>query len=445
MQNTTIWQCREPLRCPALRGRISADVVVVGGGFTGLACALWLSRAGLRTVVLEADRLGHGASSCCAGIVSIGNGPRYAALEKLYGAETAQACAQTQQSALRALKELAREGAFEWRDVDFFLCGSQAEQSALDAEAAALQRAGIAAERRLPAHCPLEAGQGLRMGGMGILHPLLYLHFLAREAQRRGARIYEASRVVSVETNAVYTQSASVQAPYLIIATGYPIVNIPGWYFLHLEQREGRILPLKGSAAFSGVYASMDGQYAIRPMAEGALLHCSAACVGNRKNDEFLQAASRTAAAVAGMEALPGACGIEACTFDGLPFIGPYGRKTPNLFVAAGYGGNGILGSMTAAQAISAHILGLPAQGYDIYSGRRALQDVRMPARIGSRYIGAWMRKPAAPRCPHLGCRLVYNAKTRIWECPCHGSRFDDIGHVLNAPAIHEAQLRSRK
>ena len=51
---------------------------------------------------------------------------------------------------------------------------------------------------------------------------------------------------------------------------------------------------------------------------------------------------------------------------------------------------------------------------------------------------------PTTPRCPHLGCALKYNRVEHTWDCPCHGSRFDDIGHILNAPAVREAQLRRR-
>lgn len=63
--------------------------------------------------------------------------------------------------------------------------------------------------------------------------------------------------------------------------------------------------------------------------------------------------------------------GIDTYSADGLPYIGAYSKKTPNLFVASGYGGRGLIGSMVAAQAISAKILGLPGEGYAVYSGQR--------------------------------------------------------------------------
>ena len=142
------------------------------------------------------------------------------------------------------------------------------------------------------------------------------------------------------------------------------------------------------------------------------------------------------------------AFGYNAVTADGLPYIGPYGRRTPNLFVAAAYGGQGILGSITAAQVISARILGLRCEGDFIFSGQRnaavsRMDELKTCFSIGVHYASGSFRT-RAPRCPHMGCRMKFNPSTRLWECPCHGSRFDGIGHWRNGPAVHDAIIRRK-
>ena len=97
---------------------------------------------------------------------------------------------------------------------------------------------------------------------------------------------------------------------------------------------------------------------------------------------------------------------------------------------------------MLAAQIISARVLGLPGEGYDLYCGQRGGLTPRFLLGLAGRYAGGLAARHWAPRCPHMGCRLVYDAQARIWECPCHGSRFDDIGRVLSGPAVHDAQVR---
>ena len=112
MRQTTFWMHREQQEYPVLRGRHGADAAVVGGGLTGLTTALWLSRAGLRVALVEAARLGSGASGCCAGVASVCGGLRYARLEKQRGARAAAAYARTQAAAFRALRGSgARAGA----------------------------------------------------------------------------------------------------------------------------------------------------------------------------------------------------------------------------------------------------------------------------------------------------------------------------------------------
>lgn len=48
--------------------------------------------------------------------------------------------------------------------------------------------------------------------------------------------------------------------------------------------------------------------------------------------------------------------------------------------------------------------------------------------------------KPTRPRCPHLGCALTWDPKQRVWECPCHGSRFDHEGRLLDGPATGDLE-----
>ena len=276
-----------------------------------------------------------------------------------------------------------------------------------------------------------------------MLNPARFLRYLAAQAVRNGVKIYEGSRATSLETNMVHTERGSIQAPYIMIATGYPIVNTPGWYFLRMQQRQGWLMPLEATARFEGIYLDADGRYALRNLHNGALFQLNGGPVGARENRSALETFRRTYAPALGCGEPAGVYGGAECvTADGLPFIGPYSRKTPNLFVAGGYGGQGLIGAMLAAQIISARVLGLPGEGYDLYCGQRGGVTPRFLLGLAGRYAGGLAARHWAPRCPHMGCRLVYDAQARIWECPCHGSRFDDIGRVLSGPAVHDAQVR---
>lgn len=451
MQRSGFWLPSEQKVHPILRGRRSADAVVVGGGLSGLTVALWLCKAGLRVTLLEARTLGCGASSRCAGMVSLWGGASYAELERQRGREVAAAYGATQRNAFQALRTFSQEqgDASDWLDTDAFVVAAAERKDAMAREVEAMGRAGMTVSAGKATQSPLPAEEALCLKDMATLNPMQHLRCLAKQGQAQGLSIFEHSRVNALETNLVCTERGSVLAPYIVIATGYPIVNTPGWYFLRLVQRHSWLLPLEKQAPFDGMYADFDGKYALRRSKGGMLFQMNGGLAGENPGKEpFKRFALEYAPYLE--NAAPHRCfdGLECWPADGLPYIGAYGKKTPNLFVATGYGGRGLLGGMMAAQCISARVLGLPNDGDFIYSGQRrdgaALADAaRMGAGMVGRYLKS-MARPHAPRCPHMGCRLVYQPKRRVWECPCHGSQFDDIGEVLTAPATGDAVIPRR-
>ena len=452
MENQLFWLQGDQTVRPVLRGRCSADAVVIGGGFAGLNIALWLCKAGLRVVLLEAETLGSGASSRCLGKVSLLGGVSYAQLERRHGSEVSAAYGLSQQNAFAALRELATQPGADcgWVETDDHLTGLKRDGQRLSEEQQAMNRAGVTAGLGKATQSPMPADFALTVKDMALLHPMRYLRWLAREGERLGLKIYEHSRVTSMETNLAGTQRGSVLAPYIIVATGYPIVNTPGWYFLRLIQRQSWLIPLSGEAQFSGTYGDWQGGYALRRLGKGMLMHLAGGRVGEKHSVHPLEMyREQYALYLENARASHAYGGVDTYTADGLPFIGPYGKKTPNMFVACGFGGRGLMGSMLAAQSISARILGLSCEGDVIYSGQRRGDGFLMPQvhsalSIAGRYAGNLLRF-RAPYCPHMGCKLRYRPEVRLWECPCHGSRFDDIGHIKNAPATRDAVIRYRR
>lgn len=425
---------------PRLRGRITSDVVIVGGGLTGLTAAALMSRCGLRTVLVEARRLGCGASARCTGVVSMGVRVQYADIEKKRGLAALDACAATRRSALEKLREWKTEAAFGWQDIEVALCASDNQtEELLLSEKESLGRAGIQTEIR-SVDGPFSSAAALQWKRQAILNPRDYLRFLQNIALQQRVSIFERSRVLSMDADTVYTEEGSVRAPYIVIATGYPILNAPGYYFLRLEQRKSWGIHLQGERTFDSVYADARGAYVLRPAAQGGIFQFNGARPGLRENDQpKRQFRSRYASALNLMEE-EWQSGLEVYSADGLPFIGTYSLRTPNLYVAAGYGGEGILGSVMAAQALSARILGLPSQGYEVYSPQRRW-ELHMPLQTAAQYLKGNLLHFRQPRCPHMGCRLVYNPREKLWECPCHGSQFDRLGRVLSAPAVCDADI----
>ena len=124
-------------------------------------------------------------------------------------------------------------------------------------------------------------------------------------------------------------------------------------------------------------------------------------------------------------------------TLDGIPYIGPYSKHTPNLYVATGFNKWGMSSSMVAAILLTDLILGKENPYAPVFSPSRSILRPQLAINAGEAVLH--LLTPKAPRCPHMGCSLKYNKQEHSWDCPCHGSRFTEDGHLLDNPAMKDA------
>ena len=125
---------------------------------------------------------------------------------------------------------------------------------------------------------------------------------------------------------------------------------------------------------------------------------------------------------------------------DGIPFIGKYSIFTPNLYVATGFQKWGMTTSMVAAMILKEELCGRRSPYSAVFSPQRL--NVRAGIKdflkdVGESAIGLTkgIFHLKGPRCPHMGCELVWNPDEHSWDCPCHGSRFEEDGRLRDNPA----------
>ena len=129
----------------------------------------------------------------------------------------------------------------------------------------------------------------------------------------------------------------------------------------------------------------------------------------------------------------------DCMTLDGVPYVGQYSRNTPRLYVATGFNKWGMTSSMAAAALLRDLILGRDNPYTELFSPARTALRPRLA--VNGWEAAAGLLTPTAPRCPHMGCALKYNAREHSWDCPCHGSRFGEDGRLLDNPATDGKDL----
>jgi glycine/D-amino acid oxidase-like deaminating enzyme/nitrite reductase/ring-hydroxylating ferredoxin subunit len=472
-----------------LQGEHEVDVVVVGGGITGMSTALLCKEAGLSVAVLEAAEVGDGSTGSSTGKVTSQHDLFYANAIDALGVSVAQRYAEANQWALGALEQLAdRHGvdAYPSRLPSYVFTRDASTLDAVRAEAAAARRLGLPAAFVEDVGLPFEVAGAVRFDDQLQLHPTRLVLGFARAVHGDGSSVHEHSRVVDISARHggvdATTDDGVVHARHAVIATLLPIIDrglefartrpsrsygvaveldedppepmyitaeSPKRSLRHYHGDEGTFLVVVGEHHETGHGQDLERHY-------GALIDFADAHFAVRS------VAYRWSA----QDFMP---------VDGVPYVGRplcAGR----VWVASGFKKWGLSNGVVAARIMTDGIVGRDNAWAEVFDVKRVgpprgyVKLLRDNLKVGGRFVGDRLTLPgpsavkrlepgdgvvvrsgtkpvAVSRatdgtlravdaiCTHLGCVVNWNDAETSWDCPCHGSRFADDGSVVTGPA----------
>ena len=475
---------------PALDTDLEVDVCVIGAGIAGLTTAYLLARAGRSVVVLDDGPIGAGMTQMTSAHLTNAMDDRYAELERLHGERGSQLAAESHTAAIERIGAIAAEEAIEceFARVDGFLFLAEGDtRKTLEEELAAAHRAGLSAVT-LEDHGPFpsfETGPCLKFPRQAQFHPLKYLAGLARAFRNRGGQLYtaHAQSVDGGNPAQVKAGAHTVTAKSVVVATNVPINDR---LVIHTKQAPymtyviGARIP-KGSVPSVLSWDTGDPYHYIRVASldtEDVLIvggedHKSGQAHDTGERHKQLEQWTRAR--------FPMVTGIGFAwagqvmeTIDYLAFSGRNPIDDDNIYVHTGDSGMGLTHGTIGGMLISDLILERPNPWVRLYdpsrkSLRAASEYAKENLNVAKQYSdwvtpgdakttddilpgeGAIMRRgphkiavykdsngtvqERSATCPHLGCIVQWNSTENTWDCPCHGSRFDANGKVINGPA----------
>ncbi len=365
---------------PALDGDTTADVCVVGAGYTGLSTALHLAKRGRSVVVVEANRVGWGASGRNGGQLHSGQRRDQETLEKWFGEARARALFDLAEESKRTVKGLIAEHAIDcdWRDGLIHAVHKKAWVGE-----AAREVEHLTARYGYPGASLLDAAElaaaigtdvyygGWRDGTAGHLHPLNYALGLARAAEEAGVRIHEATRATGIETTAgrvrVATPTGTVGAADAVIAAnGYLDGLVPAI--------DARVMPIRNYVAATaplgpladrlipGREAVADSRFVVhywRLSADGRMIFGGGETYGHSDPKDiaaFVRAHMlKIYPNLADVPITHAWGGTLAVTMNRMPF---FRRLKPGLYTACGYSGHGVAIATLAGRLLAEAIDG---------------------------------------------------------------------------------------
>lgn len=489
---------------PPLADDARAHVCIIGAGIAGMTTAYLLARAGKAVIVIDDGPIGGGETGRTTAHVSSALDDSYHKLSQLFGDHGARYAAESHTAAIQRIEAIAEleDIDCDFERVDGFLFLHEGgKRTMLEAELKATHLAGLS-DTGLFERAPIDAfntGVALRFPRQAQFHPLKYLNGLARAIARDGGRIYCGTKANSIEdgtpAKVMTSDGHTIIAEDIVVATNSPVND---WMVIHTKQAPYRTyvvglqVPI-GSVPHVLLWDTGEPYHYVRVHHADKLgANYEVLLIGGE--DHKTGQAQDTNARFTHLEQWARArfpmtqeviyrwSGQVLEPVDGMAFIGKNPGTDDHIYIATGGSGNGMTNGTIAGILLTDLITGCDNPWTDLYDPSRisvrsaptyARENLNVmaqystwltPGDVGSveeipndsgAVIRRGMSKIAVYKdtsgkvsecsavCTHLYCIVDWNDTEKTWDCPCHGSRFDPYGKVVNGPAIADLESES--
>lgn len=478
---------------PTLKTDLETDVLVVGGGITGITTALLLVEEGFKVSIVEKNKLLYGTTGQTTAKVTIQHGLVYQDLIKKLGIVKSQLYADSNRKALELIKYNIKSLDIEcdFENVPSYIYTQHEDKiKFMEKEYEAAQRLKIDSFLTDELNLPFDVKGAIGFKNQGHFNVTMYLQNLIETfTQNDDSYIFEHSKVIKVkeDNNMCHTyldNGVKIKSRHVVIASHYPCNDTYNLYFTKLEPTTSYVIAAKYHVPFDNAdYINIDKPVrSIRTQQvnnENLLLiggenhqtgnsNCKKSHFENLENfgKEFFKIE----------DPLYRWSTQDFKTFDKLPYIGRINKKSPHIIVATGFKKWGMTTSHVAAMLARDLITNKKTDYEDLYDPRRLSDKLncqyfkynfnsakhfikdrlkRVPkdfdVEVGMGKIVSYKGKKYGiykdeneklyivdATCPHLKCILSFNNDQKTYDCPCHGSRFTYKGKYLDGPSIKD-------
>lgn len=431
----SIWTKSEKLpRFPRLQGDKKTDVLIVGGGMAGILCAYFLQKQGVDYVLAEGRTIASGVTKNTTAKITSQHGLIYHKLVKDMGIEKTAMYLKANQEALQTYEELCQNIECNFEIKPSFVY-SMDDPWKIVQELGALEEVGFEAHFRKTKELPFKTVGAVCFEHQAQFHPLQFLGEIVKDL-----KIYENTFVKELKENTAITKQGKITFQKIIFATHFPVENKHGMYFLKMYQHRSYVTALKNVPRLEGMYVDeRDKGLSFRSYKDYLLLGGGSHRTGKRGGNwselrEFAGQYYPNAKEIA-------AWATQDCmTLDRIPYIGQYSKGRKNYYVATGFNKWGMTSSMAAAKILTDLIMEKENPYVGVFNPSRSMIKSQLFVNVAESTKN--LLTVTEKRCPHLGCALKWNGAEKSWDCPCHGSRFDEDGGVIDNPATGDLEMK---
>ncbi len=471
------------------------DVIVIGAGIAGLTTAYLLNRAGKNVLVIDRDSVAEGVTGYTTAKVTSLHTLIYDYLIRTFGFEKAKMYAESQQKAIETIAtiierhnikcDFVRTSAFTYTEES-----ENIEQIQREVDAA--KRLRLPADYVVDTELPYQIEGGIEFRNQAHFHPRKYLLAMAQTFLKFGGLIKENTTVYGFnEGNPCFVRTSNgvFKSHDVVVAMHYPLLST-GLYFTRLYPMRSYVISAYVSEpeTVSGMYINTDEPlFSIRPQpTETGRMLIFTGLEHKTGHEENTKSCYQKL-----YDMIRKRFKIEKLSYywstqdnftpDNVPYIGRMIPSSKHIYLTAGFGGWGMTNGTVSGMLLSDMILERDNPWVDLYNPMRIGQIkgigkfVGQNFDVGVDFLGGRARRfpqitpntvapgngevieygkkkkaiykddtgkihAVSPICTHLGCIVAYNNAEKSWDCPCHGSRFNIDGKVIQGPATSDLQ-----
>lgn len=483
---------------PRLEGDSRVDVAIVGGGILGLSAAYLLQQEGRSVAIVEADRIVRGVTGYTTAKITSGQQLIYSELVGKFGRDGARLYGESNEAALAKVAtlvdELGIDCDFERQD-NYTYTETSSELTAVRDEAELAASLGLPASFVTETPLPFPVEGAVRFAHQAQFHPRKYLLALAERVADAGGHIFENTKVVDADDEgdvcSVVAETGTVTADHVIVATNMPFLD-RGLFFAKVHPMRSYAVAgyVEGDGAPSeGMYISAGSPTrSIRLIRDGSRTLLQLGGEGHKTGQEAdaegcyrrLEDDLRRRFAVE--EVAYRWSTQDTVSVDSVPYVGRVTRLSDRILTGTGFRKWGMTNGTLAAMLLTDRIVGRNNPWAGFYDSKRlavaqsAKEFVGENLNVAQHWFGDRIQTPGDPLeelrpgegtvirrggqaiaaykqedgtlqglsavCTHLACIVHWNNAERSWDCPCHGSRFDLDGSVIQGPAVRPLEQK---
>lgn len=434
MKQSSIWSADTKLpKFNTLTGDKKTDVLIIGGGICGLLCAYFLQKAGINYILAEGNTIASGITKNTTAKITSQHGLIYDKLVRSVGTEKAQMYLLANQSALAEYEKLCSgiSCGFERKDAYVY---SLSDPAIIHSEINAVNRLGFKAEFAGQTALPFKIAGAVKFPNQAQFDPLTFIAGICKNLN-----IYENTFITDITPHTAVSEHGKITAEKIIVATHFPFINKHGGYFVKLYQNRSYVTALENAPSLNGMYIDeSDKGLSFRNYGDLLLIGGGGHRTG-KQGGAWAELSSFAEKYYPHANEKYHWAAQDCMSLDHVPYIGKYSKKTDNLYVATGFNKWGMTSSMAAAMILTDMVQGKKNDYAEVFSPARGMLKPQLFVNGIESAIN--LLTPTPKRCPHLGCALKWNKAEQSWDCPCHGSRFEKDGTLIDNPSTGDAHI----